>query len=73
MERIRNIKVKTQPCPFCGEPHYVMIDKQGLEEYKNGALIHRAFPYLTADERELLISGTCSDCWSNMKCGDDEE
>lgn len=29
----------------------------GLEKYKAGAMIQDAFPFLSADEREFLISG----------------
>jgi hypothetical protein len=32
-----------------------------------------AFPHLTADERELLISGTCGSCFNAMFPEDDEE
>jgi len=28
---------------------------------------------LSAAERELLISGTCDNCWKNMFGSDDEE
>lgn len=68
----RTIKAGTPACPFCGKTHVVMIDTAGLLNYKNGALIGTAFPYLTADERELLISGTCPECWEKYMKEDEE-
>ncbi len=32
----------------------------------SGPLIQDAMPYLTADEREVLISGTCGECFDKM-------
>ena len=32
-------------------------------KWANGALIQRVMPELTADQREILISGTCPGCW----------
>ncbi len=49
---------------------------------KDGSLlsVRRAlFPYLSANEREILISVTCSKCWDSMfslgrfSLGEDEE
>jgi hypothetical protein len=36
-------------------------------------LIQKAMPYLTADEREMFISGTCSDCWDKLFPESDED
>lgn len=40
---------------FIGTP--VSKYEKGLESYKNGAMIQNAFPFLSANEREFLISG----------------
>ena len=60
-------------CPHCGKTSTLKLDVEktklfdaGMKAYKNGALVQNAFPFLTADERELLISGICSKCWSAM-------
>lgn len=49
-------------CRFCGRVFIIHIDVNDLEKYKNGANVQDAFPYLTADERELIISNTCGKC-----------
>lgn len=43
-----------------------MVSKQGLENYKNGMLIQKALPELSAAERELLMTATCGKCWNKM-------
>lgn len=40
---------------------------------KSNSLIQRAFPNLTPDQREFLISGTTPDEWDEMFGDDDEE
>lgn len=50
-------------CPFCGEVNSVFVEKEDYEAYENGAKAQDVFPYLSADERELLISGICAKCW----------
>ena len=56
----------TTICPFCGESHVVEVVAEDYADWKNGKLIQDAMPYLTADEREMLISGICPTCWDNM-------
>ena len=38
-----------------------------------GAHIQRAYKSLTADERELLISGTCGPCFDSLFEKDEEQ
>lgn len=54
----------TTICPFCGMPHDVEVDFLDFCAWQNGELAQHAFPYLSADEREMLISGICPTCWS---------
>ena len=56
-------------CPFCGRETAVVVADADYEVWQAGALIQDAFPYLDADERELLISGICPTCW-NKTFGD---
>lgn len=53
-------------CPFCGEYHEVLVSEADYAEWQGGELAQNAFPYLTAEEREILISGICPDCWGKM-------
>ena len=63
-------------CPFCGHVNKVKVNAADFWDWNDGKLAQDAFPYLSADEREMLISGICSTCWDNMfseeeDCGDD--
>jgi len=42
------------------------VFEKGLEKYKRGAMMQDAFPFLSADEREFLISGTTPEEWAEM-------
>ena len=60
------IVVKTK-CPICGRPQNTVVSREGYENWRyNGKLIQNALPTLTADEREALMTGTCSDCWAKL-------
>ena len=55
--------IKCLPCPFCGKTSTVEVDAEGIDRYRAGALVTDAFPNLTADQRELLITGIDDACW----------
>ena len=59
-------------CPFCGHAHEVEVNEMDYLDWQDGELAQNAFPYLSADEREMLISGICPTCWDKM-FGSDEE
>lgn len=50
----------------CGAISSVEVPVSGYEEWKDGVLIQDALPGLSPEERELLISGTCPECWEYM-------
>lgn len=53
-------------CNCCGDIHTLNFEKEDFIEWKNGKLIQNAMPYLSAEQRELLISKTCPICWDRM-------
>ena len=53
-------------CPFCGHENEVEVNHMDYLDWQNGELAQDAFPYLSANEREMLISGCCPRCWSKM-------
>ena len=58
-------------CPFCGHAHEVEVNEMDYLDWQDGALAQDAFPYLSADERELLISGIDSESWNKMFGGEE--
>lgn len=59
-------------CPFCGAVHFIDIPLDRLFLWQSGMKVQDAFPDLSADDRERLISGICPDCWEKM-FGDDSD
>lgn len=51
-------------CPFCGKRQSVMVYTKDYKKWARGQLLaQEAFPYLTPNEREIIISGICSKCF----------
>lgn len=49
---------------FSGKPYRVgPVSRQALDQWLNGALIQIAFPDLSSDDREFLISGITPETW----------
>ena len=59
-------------CPFCGRSHTILVRGEDYFAWQGGKCAQDAFPYLSADEREMLISGICPQCWDNM-FGEEED
>lgn len=60
-------------CPFCGRANEVAVNEADYLDWQDGALVQNAFPYLSADEREMLISGICPTCWASTFGDEDED
>lgn len=60
-------------CPICHKTTPVFVDEQDYFDWKDGALAQSVFWYLDADEREMLISGICPECWENMFGSSEDE
>lgn len=59
-------------CPFCGDLNYVRVKESDLSRYNGGTHTQDAFPYLNADERELVQTGICTPCWDKTFPKEDE-
>lgn len=54
-------------CPFCGQVTEVLVYEDDYYAWRYGdKLIQDAFPYLTANEREMVKTGICGACWDAM-------
>jgi len=57
----------TIQCRLCGVSYSIMYNRDDMLDWLSGSgYIQDLMPYLSAGERELLISGTCDNCWQNM-------
>ena len=62
-ENRKEVTIVTE-CPICHHANEVMVNEEDYFDWTfDGALVQDAFPYLTADEREMLVSGICPTCW----------
>lgn len=60
-------------CPFCGRSSIVIVDFDDFQRWLNKEVsIQDAFPYISAKNRERLISGICPSCWNAQFMGYDE-
>lgn len=60
-------------CKLCKKDYKLHVKTVDLENYNTGnILIQNAFPYLSAGERELIISGICDTCFNDIFKDDDE-
>lgn len=53
-------------CRVCDTKHTVMVTDVDVADWQGGKFAQDAFPYLTADERELIMSQTCGVCWDKQ-------
>jgi hypothetical protein len=60
-------------CPFCGGLTVLNVSKIGINKWANGELVQKAFPTMSATDREILISGICPKCQIGVFGSDDEE
>ena len=58
-------------CKSCGAEHNIMVNPDDILKWQAGRYIQDVLAYLSAAERELLISQTCDTCWKGMY-GEDE-
>jgi hypothetical protein len=51
---------------MCGKSTNIEYDIDGYKAWKEGALIQDAFPDMSADDRETLISGLDPECFASL-------
>ena len=57
---------KEVQCISCGTTKVYHLQPERIIAWRNGMLIQDAFPGLSAEDREFLISGLCPDCWNKL-------
>lgn len=63
-------------CINCNKEFTINCNESDYNNWKNGVgFIQDILPYLSADDRELLISGTCGKCFDEIfdLCEEEEE
>ena len=66
------IMVKTKACTVCGESEFWKLDRAAVESWQAGEYIQNAFPEMSMEDREILITGTHPACWDKLFPKEDE-
>ena len=54
-------------CPYCDTSWTLKVSKDAFNKFKyEGVHVQDAFPDMSPDERELLVSGICNTCWDKI-------
>jgi hypothetical protein len=62
------------PCIRCNKQIKLEVRIQDLEAWKRGeSYVQVIFPYLSASEREMLISRCCGECWDKTFPKEEDE
>jgi len=56
----------TVKCRRCGIDHVFNVKEDSYKAYMNGACVQDAFPELSPEYREILISGLCDNCFDRI-------
>lgn len=67
------LTVITPTCFVCSERSEVEVNQTGWDKWQSGLYIQDAFPEMSADEREMLLTGTHPECWAKMFPPEEEE
>lgn len=66
------MKIQKQ-CKMCRKVYTLEVSEEGYEMMLAGAHIQDAFPELSVDDRELLISGICGKCFDDIFAADEPD
>ena len=65
--------ILTANCMYCSTEKQLVVETPSFYKWVNKEqFIQNAFPNMSVDDRELLISNTCQLCWDSI-FGNDEE
>ena len=53
-------------CVVCSKQLVVRVPKEGYDQWINGLSIQKAMPHVSDSDREVLLSGICSECFDKI-------
>lgn len=65
------MKIQTSPCLVCSIPSVVEVDTTEYQRYLEGQYVQVAFSQTSAEDRELIMTGTHPECWKTLGAEDD--
>lgn len=75
IEGTEMVLVETKQCVQCGKTTLVGVTREQYDKILQRLKVQEVFPEDTSDFRELIITGTHSECWDKIFSGwgDEEE
>jgi len=64
--RLNESTIMTKYCTVCNKTTLINVTDEAYARWKDGEHVQNVWPEWSASKRELLISGTHSDCWDKM-------
>ena len=58
-----NETIKIFKCRVCKFDHALVVSDKQMRDWREGGHAQDVMSHLTADQRELIISGTCGTCF----------
>lgn len=58
--------ITTPTCTWCGGQGEMLVPVAGFLARSRGALVQDAYPDMSRQQREQIISGTHPECWEQM-------
>ena len=65
-ETTEKLSVTTPPCMGCGSTTEMLLEADKVRRYTRGEFVQKIWPELSTSERELIMTGTHSECWDKM-------
>jgi len=56
----------TRICQWCNKPASIEVGLDSFNEWCAGGHAQKVWPSLSAEQREIIISGTHGECWDLM-------
>lgn len=53
-------------CCVCRKEHHIEAPTEAIHAWLKGTLVQDALPMLSPDDREMLVSGICSECFDKL-------
>lgn len=60
------IEVQTPNCQVCFRTSQIRMPQDAYMRWVSGAMLQRAWPDGSPEEREMLITGLHPDCWDEL-------
>lgn len=62
----RPVLVETRTCSVCGTSYFIYLDTPDYFAWRSGSLAQDVFYYLSAEQREMVMTGMHGPCYDSL-------